>query len=92
MTLTSLVLLLLLLASGCAAKSCQRADVDRSSSGSWSFDLDGCTLLKLRGTKIGDAGAKALAEALNGDDGGHVRQGSRRAQRMQPMYLYLQVK
>ena len=64
MSLTSPALLLLLLASGCAAKSCQRADVDRSSSGSWSFDLDGCTSLKLRGTKIGDAGAKALAEAL----------------------------
>ena len=63
MTLTSPALLLLL-ASGCAAKSCQRKDVDRSSSGSWSFDLDGCTSLKLRGTKIGDAGAKALAEAL----------------------------
>ena len=56
--------LLVLLTTGCAAKSCQRADVDRSSSSSWSFDLEGCTSLKLRGTKIGDAGASALAEAL----------------------------
>ena len=62
-------LLLLLLSSGCAAKSCRYEDVVPMAvrwSWSWSFDLEGCTSLVLRTwrTKIGDEGSRALAEAL----------------------------
>ena len=56
-------LLLLLLSSECAAKSCRYADVQRWS-WSWSFDLEGCTSLDFTDSRIGSRGARALAEAL----------------------------